>query len=267
MHGAKIVALAAGAAGIAAAAGAYPGGTPTFQTDAAPYCASCHSSLSEEALAGAGERAAKELAANKHLATILAGQGAYADLGEADRQKLAEYVRAVDAASTIELETPPRVAPGETLAVTVKTTGGAGPALGVALVDAPHRWYARPASAVGWQVASAPTVIADGKPQSTWIEKRPENLGRALSFVNVTGVQSDAVLGKWAETKIVFTLRAPDRPGDYPLVAAYFYGTEKASPLGTKMNPLGFAEPRGGFTGNSGRVVFTPVRVISVRAE
>jgi hypothetical protein len=233
----------------------------------APFCASCHSSLTEEELAGAGERAKKELAANKHLASILAGQGPYAELSEADRQKLVEYVRLVDAASTVELESPPRVAPGETFTVTVKTTGGAGPAVGVALVDAPHRWYARPASAVGWQVSAAPTVIADGKPQSTWLDKRPEKLGRDLSFVNVTDIRSDATTGKWAQAKVVFTLRAPDRPGDYPLVAAYFYGTEKASPLGTKTNPLGFQEPRGGFTGNSGRVIFTPVRVISVKAE
>ena len=27
-----------------AAGGAYPGGTPSYQTDAAPYCAGCHSS-------------------------------------------------------------------------------------------------------------------------------------------------------------------------------------------------------------------------------
>jgi len=35
---------------------AYPGGTPDYQTDVAPYCASCHSSRSADALAGAGER-------------------------------------------------------------------------------------------------------------------------------------------------------------------------------------------------------------------
>ena len=32
---------------------AYPGGTPVYQTDAAPFCASCHSSRSADALAGA----------------------------------------------------------------------------------------------------------------------------------------------------------------------------------------------------------------------
>lgn len=260
-----LLAAAAATAAVAGAARAYPGGTPSYQTDAAPYCASCHSSLTEEELAGAGERAQKELAANKHLAVILAGQGAYADLSEADRQKLAEYVRAVDAASTVELESPPKVAPGATFTVTVKTTGGAGPVVGVALVDAPHRWYARPAPAAGWQIAAAPTVIADGKPQTEWLDRRPEKLDRNLSFVNVTGIHSDAVTGRWAQAKVVFTLRAPDRAGDYPLVAAYFYGTEKASPLGTKVSPLGFKLPLGGLTGASGRVLFTPVRIISVK--
>ena len=38
---------------------AYPGGTPNFQTDVAPFCAACHSSRDESALAGAGERATK----------------------------------------------------------------------------------------------------------------------------------------------------------------------------------------------------------------
>ena len=52
------------------AASAYPGGTPSFQTDVLPYCASCHSSLDEAALAGAGQRATKEIVANKHLAVI-----------------------------------------------------------------------------------------------------------------------------------------------------------------------------------------------------
>lgn len=31
---------------------AYPGGTSDYQTDAAPFCASCHSSRDADALAG-----------------------------------------------------------------------------------------------------------------------------------------------------------------------------------------------------------------------
>ena len=72
------------------AAAAYPGGTPNYQTDAAPFCASCHSSRSADALAGIGERADKEVAEQKHIAVILSGQKGYASLSESDRQTLAK---------------------------------------------------------------------------------------------------------------------------------------------------------------------------------
>ena len=132
-------------------ASAYPGGTPDFQTDVAPFCAACHSSLEESALAGApGDRATKELADNKHLAPIMAGAKPYADLSQADRARLVELIKSVDAHSLVEVDFPPQVAPGETFQVTVRVQGGAGPVVAVGLVDRPHRWYARPASSVGW---------------------------------------------------------------------------------------------------------------------
>ena len=82
---------------LAASAAAYPGGTPDFQTDAAPYCASCHASANVEMMSGiAPERAQKELAANKHVALIRAGEGAYQTLSPDERGLLAEHVRAVD---------------------------------------------------------------------------------------------------------------------------------------------------------------------------
>jgi hypothetical protein len=250
----------------AAGAAAYPGGTPSFQTDVAPFCSACHSSLTESALEGAGERATKELAENKHLAAILAGQRGYAELSPDDRARLAEQVRAVDANSKIELEFPPQVAKGETFQVKANVTGGAGPVVGVGLVDRPHRWFARPASAAGWTVVGAPTVIGDdGQPQQEWLSRRPESLGRGITFVNVTGIHSDAVAGKWAKAKVIFTLKAPDRAGDFPLVGAFWYGTEKASPLGYETNALGQKQVRGGYTGGSGRVRFTDAHVITVK--
>ena len=90
---------------------AYPGGTPDFQTDAAPYCAGCHSSRSAEALAGAGDRAAKEVAESKHLAVVLSGQKGYASLTEIDRHALAEQIRALDEASTVTLAAPASLCP------------------------------------------------------------------------------------------------------------------------------------------------------------
>lgn len=253
---------------IAGSAGAYPGGTPNFQTDVAPFCAACHSSRSAAALAGAGERAEKELAENKHIAGILSGAGNYEKLSEADRLQLAEHIRAVDANSTIELEFPPQVGQGETFQVTARVTGGAGPVVGVALVDRAHRWFARPAVAAGWKVVGAPTIIGpDGRPQTDWLKRRPERFGSGISFVNITGVASDAMVGEWAKARVIFTLKAPDAAGDYPLAAVYLYGTEKATSLGFVRDPVtGRKNVLGGYTGKSGRILFTDEHVITVKA-
>ena len=245
---------------------AYPGGTPDFQTDAAPYCAGCHSSRSAEALAGAGDRAVKEVAESKHLAVVLSGQKGYASLTEIDRHALAEQIRALDAASTVSLAAPASLQPGQTFDVRVDVTGGAGPVVGVALVDRDHRWYARPATSAGWRVIAPPKITGpDGQLQTEWLARRPEELGRNLSFVNIAKIASDAPTKSWAKASVVFTLRAPERPGVYPLAAVYLYGTEKSSVLGYTTSPIGYKEPRGGFTGGSGRVLFTPVQSIKIQ--
>lgn len=246
---------------------AYPGGTPDFQTDVTPFCAACHSSLDEAVLMGApGDRAVKELAANKHLAAISAGAGNYETLSETDRAKVVELIKAVDANSNVELEFPPQVAPGETFQVTARLTGGAGPAVAFGLADRAHRWYARPGSSVGWKIVGAPTVIGpDGKPQSKWLGKRPEREGRNITFVNVTNWKSDAAAGSWASAKVIYTLKAPEQPGDYPLVGFYLYGTEKAVSLTTTSHPVYGDQPLGGYTGKSGRVKFTEEHVVTVK--
>ena len=56
--------------GLVTTASAYPGGTPDFQTDVAPYCAACHASTAEGDLSGLGDRAMSELAPNKHYAAL-----------------------------------------------------------------------------------------------------------------------------------------------------------------------------------------------------
>lgn len=247
---------------------AYPGGTPDFQTDVAPFCAACHSSTSIESLAGAGVRADKELVAKKHLAAILVGEGPYKDLSPADRKALVAQIEAVDANSKIELvDVPPQVEPGASFNVTVMVSGGAGPVVGVGLVDRAHRWFARPASAVGFEVVGAPTIIGpNDRPQTDWLAARPERFGREITYVNVLGVESDAATGKWSRAKIVYTLRAPMRGGDYPLVGFYLYGTEKATKLGTTINPISQTElPLGGYGGKSGRVTFTEPVLITVK--
>ena len=155
---------------------------------------------------------------------------------------------------------------GESFNITVIVTGGAGPVVGVGLVDRAHRWYARPASAVGWSVVGAPTIIGpDGRPQSDWLERRPSRLGRKVTFVNVTGVESDATTGSWSKSKVIYTLQAPTRAGEYPLVAVYLFGTEKATTLGSSEHPIYGKQPLGGYGGKSGRVRFTPPVVITVK--
>ena len=260
-----LAAITAAAGVVPAAATAYPGGTGDYQTDAAPFCASCHSSRGPEALEGMGERAEKEVAERKHIAVILAGEKGYASLGEADRQMLADQIRALDVASSASLAAPETVAAGATFEVTVSVTGGAGPVVGVGLVDATHRWFARPAASAGWSVVAPPKIIgSDGQQQLDWLAKRPESFGRNLSFVNITGISSNSAIQEWASARVTFTLRAPSLPGAYPLAAAYFYGTEKSSVLGYTENALGWKEVRGGFGGGSGRVLFTKVKKIAV---
>lgn len=264
IHGLLAIVAAAALAGPWGAA-AYPGGTPHYQTDAAPFCAGCHSSRDADALAWVGERAEKEVAEHKHIAAILAGEKGYASLSEADRLTLAEQIRALDVASSVSMTAPDAVKVAQTFEVTVSVTGGAGPAVGVALVDANHRWYARPAAAAGWTVAALPQIVGpDGQPQVDWLAKRPESMDRNLSFVNITGISSDSTAQQWASARVTFTLRAPDRPGVYPLAAVYLYGTEKSSLLGYTTSAEGWKEVRGGVGGGSGRVLLTPVKKIVV---
>ncbi len=255
--------------GVASAAAAYPGGTPDYQTDAAPYCASCHSSTNLQMMSGLEpERAERELAANKHLPAIDAGKGDYQALTPEERALLAEHVRAVDAHTSVKINALPKVAMNQELRVVVDIAGGAGPVVGVALVDVPHRYLARPAPAVGWVVSREPTILGqDFQEQTEWLSRRPLSMGRNLAYVNVVGLHSDAVLGEWARAQVIWTLRAPNRPGKLPLTAALWYGTEKASPLGVLADPLRGRILRGGATGASGRILFSAPLTIDVTVE
>jgi hypothetical protein len=247
-------------------ASAYPGGTPAFQTDAAPFCAGCHSSRTAQMLEGApGGRAEKELAENKHYPLIEKGEGGYAELEPAQRAELIRQIQALDEASMITLEAPAKVLAGEIFDVHVSVTGGAGPAVGVALVDGDHRWLARPAPGAGWFVEGPPEIRGqDGAVQAEWLARRARPLGRNLSYVNVTGVASDASKGEWASARVSWKLRAPTKLGNYPLGAAYWYGTEKGTPLGHTVDPIRGKQVRGGFVGHSGRILFAPPLRITV---
>lgn len=244
---------------------AYPNGTTEYVTEAGPFCAGCHSSRQESQLREiAKEEAARELVDAKHVATITSGKGSYEKLSAADRTALVAHVRAVDAATTITFEVPTSVKAGTTLTVTAKAHGGAGPVVGVMLLDSDLRYQSRTPAADGWAITAAPAVTGpDGKPQTTWIDKRAPGLARNLNYVMVYGMKGDAVAKTYGEATVAYTLRAPSKPGDYTLAAALLYGTEKASPLGT-VKREGVDLPLGGFAGASGRILFSPAQTVTV---
>ena len=246
---------------------AYPGGTPSFVTDVAPYCASCHSSVSAAQLDGVPEkRVQAELVGSKHIGKIkAAGPGSpYASLSEVQRAALVQGIEAIDAASRIEITAPLQVKGGDLFDVTVTAVGGSGPVVGIALVDAAHRWQARPAASAGWQVADVPRVLGpDGAVQSKFTSKRLPGLLGGISYVNVYGIDADPLAGEFDTVQVTYRLRAPRDPGTYPLGAVFLYGTEKAAPNGAVKEVWG-QRPIGGFTGNSGRVRFSNVLAIKV---
>ena len=98
-----IVVLAA-VLGVAGQLAAYPGGTPRFVTNAEPYCAGCHSSVSAEQLRDMpAEASAGLLKENRHYPGIAAGEKAYSKLSPEDREKLLSSVKAMDANSHVEV--------------------------------------------------------------------------------------------------------------------------------------------------------------------
>ena len=263
-----MLALCAGLLVPAARALAYPGGTPSFVTDVAPYCASCHSSTSEDQLAGApAARVSAELVANKHIAKIQsAGEGSpYNGLRAEQRAALIAGIQKIDAATKIALVAPASVKAGELIDVVVEVTGGSAPVLGIALVDSNQRWQSSPATSVGWQVIAMPVVTGpDGKPQTKFTDARNPTLHAGVTYVNVDGITADLAAGKYSTVKVAWKLRAPPTAGSVPLAAVLLYGTELSSPNGAVETPMG-KNPAGGFTGSSGRVKFSDVRTIAVK--
>ena len=246
-------------------AAAYPNGTESYVTDAGPYCAGCHSSRQESQLREMPKQhAAQQLVESKHLAMITKGTAPYDKLSEVDRATLVEQIRAVDAATTVTLEAPKSVKAGSELTATVKAHGGAGPVVGVMLLDSDLRYQSRTPDADGVVITGAPTVTGpDGKAQTTWTDKRAPGLAKNLNYVMVYGMKGDAVAKQFGSATVAYPLRAPAKPGEYTLTAALLYGTEKASPLGT-VKKIGFNLPLGGFEAASGRVLFTEAHTLTV---
>ena len=260
--------LALACAALASVASAYPGGTPDYVTDVAPFCAGCHSSVSEDQFQGvAPTRASAEVAANKHLAKIKSAvaDSPYAKLSPAERDELIAGIQKLDAATTVKVTAPSSVKAGQELEVSVEVRGGSAPVLGIALVDSNQRWQSSPASARGWLVLEKPKVIGpDGNPQTKFADGRNPSLPPGISYVNVYDISADPMAGKFSTVKATWKLRAPAQAGSAPLAAVLFYGTELSSPHGAVETPYG-KQPIGGFTGSSGRIKFSDVARIAVQ--
>ena len=143
---------------LASRPGAYPGGTPRFVTNAAPYCAGCHSSVNAQQLREMpADAAAGMLPENRHYKSISGGEDRYQKLEPADRQKLLDAVKAMDANCKVELAaSDTKVKPSGTFTVTVTTRGGAGPVVGVMLTDNDLRFQSGPVQCQGFLITKAP---------------------------------------------------------------------------------------------------------------
>lgn len=253
------------ALGIPSAQG-YPNGPLIHVTDLTPACAGCHASMSADQVRNLPpDFAAKQVVDAKHYQAILSGAGPYKDLSPADREKLLEDIKLMDANTAVTLATPGTVARGQNITVTVTVKGGSGPVVGVFLVDNNLRYQSRPVASDGWMVVGAPKVIGpDGAEQTKWVDSRAEGLKKNLSFVLIYGVKSDLAAKSFPESRVTWTLRAPLDPGRYTLAAVFQYGTEKASAIGAVPQAGGGFLPRGGGGGASGHMKFSPVATITV---
>ena len=249
----------------AAVALADPHGPPHAVTDMAPFCASCHASTSLDQLRELpADVAAGETVESKHLNRIKTDP-AYKDLSPEDRDLLIAAVKWVDQYASVKIMSPTQARRNGRIDVTVVTRGGAGPVVGVSLVDSTLRFQARPLTSSGFKVVGPALVYGpSGKPQAQWIEQRYRGTDMGLATVMIEGIRGDALAGRVDETRTTWVLRVPPEPGTYTIAAAFFYGTEKGQPMGTVMHN-GLAGPRGGSSGASGRIMFSEPVKISVK--
>src|SRR3989449_1035366 len=211
-----------------------------------------------------GDAAAAETTEGKHFGRIRTDP-VYRDLSPADRERLIAAIKWVDEQASVTIQVPSQARRSSRIEVTVVTRGGAGPVVGVSLVDSAIRYQARPISASGFKVVGPALVVgSNGKPQAQWAERRLRGSDMGLNTVMITGIEGDQVTQRVDETHTTWVLRAPPEPGAYSVAAAFYYGTEKGRPLGTVVRN-GRAEPRGGPGGASGRVMFSDVVKINVK--
>src|SRR5262245_20562603 len=186
--------VVASISGLASRPRAYPGGTPSFVTNASPYCAGCHSSVNAQQLRELpAEKSAGYLLENHHYTALSNGEDRYQKLEPAHRHKLLDAAKAMDANSTVELAaSAAQATPAAAPAVTVTTHGGAGPVGGVMLTDNDLRFQSGPVQCEGFVITKAPEVTGpDGKPQTKFLAGRASELSKKINYVNIQDVHSD----------------------------------------------------------------------------
>lgn len=238
-----------------ALAAAYPNGTPQYVTDAAPFCASCHSAAKALYMPElSAEAALRELPEAKHYGAVRSQEppSPYLELTEAQREEVVRAARLIDANSWVTLTAPESAKAGGEITVTVKARGGNGPAVGIMLVDRALRFQARPAPSAGWLVSGEPEVRGqDGKPQTRWLDRRAKGASRNLSYMMAEGLRFDPGKGIYPEATVTYRLKAPSAPGLYTLSAAFLYGTENTDKAGFFQRP-------------SGRILFSEEAIVRV---
>jgi len=235
-----------------------------YVSDAEPFCAGCHSSVSEAYQSELGEASQAQVYTTKHYKALEEGTFAgYKPLEPEKRKQLLEQAKKIDENSSVKLATSAStVAPGGTISVTVTTKGGIGPVVGVMLVDEPLRYQARPVQGTGWFITAPPEIVgSDGKPQSKWLDRRVNKHQTNLNFALVYDIASDPAQNTYATARVSYTLKAPSTPGEYPITAAFLYGTADAN----EMKSGKYEDPPGGNGAPSGRIQFS--NTVKVRVQ
>jgi cytochrome c553 len=236
-----------------------------FVSDGVPFCTTCHSSVDASYQPELPAEASQaQVYTTKHYKALEEGTfPGYKAMEPDQRKQLLEQAKKMDQNSSVKLEaSAPTVAPGSNLSVTVTTKGGIGPVVGIMLLDEPLRYQARPIQSTGWFIASAPEVIGtDGKPQSKWLDRRFNKQQTNVNFVLVYDIASDPAKDMYATARVSYVLKAPSTPGEYPITAAFLYGTAEAN----EMKSGKYEEPPGGNGAPSGRVQFS--NTLKVRVQ
>src|SRR2546422_6611719 len=167
-----------------------PYGPPYAVTDMAPFCATCHASTSPAQLLDLpAEAAAAETTEGKHFVRIRTDP-AYRDLSPADRERLIAAIKWVDEQASVTIQVPSQARRSSRIEVTVVTRGGAGPVVGVSLVDSAIRYQARPISSSGFKVVG-PALVAgpNGEPPTPGAGRRPPGGDKGLKTPLIPSIQ------------------------------------------------------------------------------